>query len=111
MNKVKWCDYGESSLTLLAVHCEMDKASPRVPYDPSDFNRCVHLIQCLNLTLTQEKELLHKTMNIYPEWTPFVKSWGKLMGLYLKDKDKGGSKKLYECLLNLRTAESKEEEK
>jgi hypothetical protein len=99
---MKWKDYGESSLTLLAVHCGMDKESPNIPYDSVDFRRCVHLIECLNLTLQQEKELLHKTMIIYPMWEPFVKNWGKLMSLYLEEREKESSSKLYEALLNLR---------
>lgn len=78
---MKWKDYGESSLTLLAVHCGMDKANPQIPYDSSDFRRCVHLIECLGLTLQEEKELLHNTRNKYSDWAPFVKNWGKLMAL------------------------------
>jgi len=99
---VKWKDYGESSLTLLAVHCGMDKEEPSIPYDPSDFRRCVHLIKCLGLTLQQEKELLQKTIQIYPKWIPFVKNWGKLMGLYIKEREQYSAPKLYEALLNLR---------
>ena len=99
---VKWKDYGESSLTLLAVYCGINKEIPTIPYDPSDFKRCVHLIECLGLTLKQEKELLYKTMEIYSEWIPFVKNWGKLMGLYLKEKNKESAPKLYKAMLNLR---------
>jgi len=99
---VKWKDYGESSLTLLAVHCGIDKESPTIPYDSSDFKRCVHLIECLGLTLQQEKELLNKTMKIYPIWRPFVKNWGKLMRLYLEEKNQDSAPKLYGAIYNLR---------
>ena len=98
MEKSKWSDYGENSLTLLAVHCGMDKKKPSIPYDPSDFQRCVHLIKCLNLSLKQEKELLHKTMKIYPIWKPFVENWGKLMALYLEERHNETAPKLYDHL-------------
>ena len=32
---IKWTDYGESSLTLLAVHCGMNKKKPAIPYEGS----------------------------------------------------------------------------
>jgi hypothetical protein len=99
---VKWNDYGESSLTLLAVHCGIDKEESYIPADPSDFRRCVHLIQCLNLTLQQEKELLHKTAEAYPMWKPIVENWGKLMGLYLEEKDKFTAPKLFKLMSELR---------
>ena len=102
MEKSKWSDYGESSLTLLAVHCGMDKKKPSIPYDLSDFQRCVHLIKCLNLSLKQEKELLHKTMKIYPIWKPFVENWGKLMVLYLEERHNETAPKLYDHLQKCR---------
>jgi hypothetical protein len=95
---MKWKDYGESSLTLLAVHCGIDKEEPAVPLDPSDFMRCIHLIKCLNLNLQQEKELLHKTMKKYPIWIPFVKKWGKLMALYNEEKNQEKAPKLYQAI-------------
>jgi len=102
MIKTKWSDYGESSLTLLAVHCGMDKERPSIPYDPVDFQRCVHLIKCLNLNLKQERNLLHTTMKIYPIWKPFVESWGRLMALYIEEKDCETAPKLYDHLKKCR---------
>ena len=103
-NKMKkqWSDYGESSLTLLAVHCGLDKASPSIPYDPSDFKRCVHLIQCLGLNLKQERKLLEDVAYKYAIWKPFVKKWGKLMSLYNEEKDDDSASKLYKLLLKIR---------
>lgn len=100
MKDLKWRDYGESSLTLLAVYAGMDKARPSIPYDPSDFNRCVHLIKCLNLTLKQERELLQKAAVQYPIWKPFVDNWGELMRLFRGRTKK--APKLYERLTELR---------
>lgn len=104
MTKQKWYDYGESSLTLLAVYCGMDKRQPSIPYDPSDFRRCVHLIQCLGLNLSEEKKLLEDTARTYPIWKPYLKKWGKLMGAYNKDKDSDIASDLYRLLLKLKGA-------
>jgi hypothetical protein len=84
--KKKWNDYGESSLTLLAVYCNIDKESPRIPLDLGDYGRCIHLIECLGLNLKQEKELLNKTAEKYPIWKPIVKDWGKWFRKYAEFK-------------------------
>lgn len=99
---MKWFDYGESSLTLLAVYCDMDKLEPYVPYDPIDFRKCVHLIKCLNLSLKQEKELLEKTAKKYPIWKPYLQHWGKLMKLYNEEKRLDKAPKLYKKMLQIR---------
>lgn len=36
--KIKWNDYGESSLTLLAIHCGIEKENIAIPHDPADFH-------------------------------------------------------------------------
>jgi hypothetical protein len=99
---MKWKDYGESSLTLLAVHCNMDKEEPSIPYDSSDFRRCVHLIECLGLSLREERVLLDKVKNKYPMWVPFVNHWGRLMSLYNEEKHRDSAVKLYQALLEIR---------
>lgn len=81
----------------------MRKKSPSIPYDASDFKRCVHLIECLNLNLEQERSLLHNVMNQYPEWKPFVQNWGKLMRLYIEEGNQKSAPKLYDLLFKLRT--------
>lgn len=103
MKTTKWDNYGESSLTLLSAYCGITKASPTIPYDPSDFVRCVHLIKCLDLTLEEEKNLLNHTAFVYPIWKPYAKKWGKLMGLYIKEKNKKQAPKLYKALQKLRS--------
>lgn len=77
-----WEDYGESSLTLLAVHCGMDKLTPTTPRDKGDFKRCLHLFDCLGLSGEEVNELVEKTANKYSIWKPFFNNWTKLLNLY-----------------------------
>jgi hypothetical protein len=99
---VKWKDYGGSSLTLLAVYCRMDKAKPTIPYDPSDFKRCIHLFECLDLGQGEIFNLLCQTADKYPEWRIFADNWDVLTYLYIEEKDQESAPKLYETMLNLR---------
>jgi len=109
--KEKWDDYGESSLTLLAVHCGMDKQSPAIPHDPSDFFRCVHLFECLNFTEYDGYCLVNKAAGKYRMWKPFAKNWIKLMVIYDDKKDERTGPKLYaaiqECNKEVKNEKSK----
>lgn len=100
-DKPKWNDYGESSLTLLAVHCRIDKEEPGIPYDPSDFRRCVHLFECLSLNKDEINNLLWKASGKYQIWEPFAKNWDELMKLYNEEKDQARAPKLYEAMQNV----------
>src|SRR3990167_6638960 len=102
IKKILWTDYGESSLTLLAVLVGMDKQKPTIPYDPSDFKRCVHLFECLELEENEIYDLLNETGSKYPEWQPFTDNWSVLMDLYLEEKNQESAHKLYEEMLKLR---------
>ena len=99
---VKWKDYGKSSLTLLSVHVGIDKAEPTIPCDPSDFQRCVHLFECLGFDEKKTLNLLYMTAGKYPEWKIIADNWDSLIKLYLEEKDKGSAPKLYELMQNLR---------
>ena len=99
---IKWTDYGESSLTLLAVHCGMNKKKPAIPYDSSDFRRCIHLFECLNFGQEEIFNLLCQTADKYPEWRIFADNWDVLTDLYLEEKHKDTALKLYEAMLVLR---------
>ena len=91
---MKWENYGESSLTLLAVYSGMDKESPATPRDPSDFIRCIHLFECLGLDNQDKKKLLYMTAGKYSIWIPFADEWELLMELYHEEKDLGTAPKL-----------------
>lgn len=95
---MKWNDYGESSLTLLAVHTGMDKKDPAVPLDPSDFRRCIHLFECLNLTRIESLVLIINTAEKYPIWIPFKENWDELKTCYEMEKDKDSSPMLFKKL-------------
>jgi len=99
---VKWKDYGESSLTLLAIHCRIDKESPSIPYDSSDFKRCIHLFECLDFGKGEIFNLLCQTADKYPDWRIFVENWDTLTNLYNEEKDQEVAPKLYQAMLNLR---------
>ena len=99
---LKWDDYGESSLTLLAAFIGLNKKRPAVPLDPSDFRRCIHLLECLDLKKNEINDLLIKVANIYPEWKLFVDNWDALIKLYNEEKDQDSAPKLYELMKNLR---------
>lgn len=75
---MKWTDYGESSLTLLAVYCGIDKEVVGIPRDSADFKRCAHLIKCLGLNKKETRQLLEKTAESYPEWGVYLKNWHRL---------------------------------
>ena len=98
---IKWKDYRESSLTLLAVHCGIDKENPTTPQDPSDFRRCVHLFECLDFGQGEVFNLLCQTAKKYPIWSPFAEEWDTLMNLYEEEKDKEVAPKLYKALQEL----------
>lgn len=101
---MKWENYGESSLTLLAVHNRMDKEDPRVPYDAWDFKRCVHLFECLEFGQGEIFSLLCQTANKYPKWKPFAENWDKMMQLYNEEKEKDIFPKLYKLIQEIHSS-------
>lgn len=100
---MKWSNYGNSSLTLLAVHCGMDIKTPNIPYDPSDLKRCIHLFECLGWSPRgcNVFTLLRKTANQYPIWKVFDENWGELMNLWDAEKGQKSAPKLYEFMRKL----------
>ena len=98
VNMILWDDYGESSLTLLAVHCRMNKKNHQTPVDPSDFKRCVHLFECLEFGKGEILTLLSQTSDKYPEWKPFAHEWDNLMVIYNREKDNKSAPELYKVM-------------
>ena len=98
---MKWNNYGESSLTLLVVHCGINKADPRVPCDPQDFVRCIHLCHCLYLNVIEAQNLISLAAKMYPIWKPFADNWEKLISVYGKEKHQEEAPELYKLLAKL----------
>lgn len=99
---IEWNDYGESSLTLLAVHNGIRKKEPNYPYDPADFRRCIHLFDCLGFDRFEGKALVNKTATKYKMWIPFAKHWDELVDLYLIERDEPSAPRLYDKLISCR---------
>jgi hypothetical protein len=103
MSDTGWKDYGESSITLACAKMGIIKARPTVPYDPSDYIRCLHFIDVLGLhPLSQEaKELIHAASVHYKIWRPFYKHWTELYNIYITEKHQSKAPKTYEYIQEL----------
>jgi hypothetical protein len=97
-----WDDYGESSLTIVAVLLKIKKAKPAIPYDPTDFKRCVHLFECLGYNKFLMLHTIEIVSNIYVIWKPFYLEWENLMQCYEEEKNLKSAPKLYELLIKCR---------
>ena len=62
-----------------------------VPYDPSDFKRCLDFVNECNVS----KEQLLKVKEIFKWWSPFIDNWDKLVELYKEESPSGRCPKLF----------------
>ena len=95
---MKLNDWGQSSMTLLCVHVGIDMEEPCIPYDPSDFQRCYHLFQCLKFSRIDRDILLRKTAKKYSQWIPFAAHWSELTQIYEKEQLNETAPNLYEAM-------------
>lgn len=100
MTETFWEDYGESSLTLLSVHCNITKRVPTIPLDKHDFKRCLHLFDCLGLTGDETYTLVKKAALKYPIWKPIFNNWTELLDCYFSEHNALFYKKLDEIKLD-----------
>jgi hypothetical protein len=100
--KLKWENYGSSSLTIVAVIAGLDIKYPCIPHDPSDFNRCIHLFECLDYTENKMYATIRKIAEIYPIWKPISDNWIELKELYDQERKQDNAPKLYNALKVLR---------
>lgn len=49
-----------------------------VPYDPSDFNRCLKYVEDTGIT----KEQLQTVKEVFPWWAPFIDNWEKIVEIF-----------------------------
>jgi len=101
MENTKWSDYGESSLTIVSFILGIEKESPAIPRDPSDFRRCVHLFDCLDYHKHKVEHLLIEMSKVYPIWKGIAENWKELVKLYDEEKDQETAPKLYDHLKKL----------
>lgn len=62
-----------------------------VPLDPSDFGRCVRVLE----RFPELKPQLHVVAEKYPEWRGLVDAWPELEALYAEELPTGKAPKLY----------------
>jgi hypothetical protein len=101
IENTKWSDYGESSLTIVSFILGIEKESPSIPRDPSDFRRCVHLFDCLDYHKHKVEYILLEMSEVYPIWKGIAENWKELMKLYDEEKDQKTAPKLYDHLKKL----------
>jgi len=101
MVKTKWSDYGESSLTIVAYLLKIEKERPAIPRDPSDFRRCIHLLECLKYKYNL-KEFFTQMSKVYPIWKGIAEDWDILIKIYEEEKDCKTAPKLYDHLQKCR---------
>jgi len=97
---MRWNDYGESSLTIASVKMKILKENPCIPLDPSDFVRCIHLLECMgfNPLSKDAKYLIQSTAICYPIWRKIYTNWNNLVKLYLEEKEYASAPRLYKLL-------------
>jgi hypothetical protein len=98
---VEWENYGRSSLTILSTLSGLQMKYPGIPHDPSDFNRCIHLFECLDYTEGKMYAVVKQVAKVYPIWQPIANYWIELKELYDEERTKGDAPKLYKALRGL----------
>lgn len=69
------------------------------PHDPSDFGRCLRLIEAV----PEIKEHLHLMKECGEVWSKLVDNWDEMTRLYQRDLDTGRSEDLYLLMKSLGT--------
>jgi len=94
-------DTGTSSLTMVRAitgkSVLSDTRWPSVPLDPSDFGRCVRLLEAV----PELREGLHKVAEKHLEWTGLVAHWTELEALWTAESPTGRCPKLYDRIQEL----------
>lgn len=68
-----------------------------VPYDPSDFSRCLNYVEQTGVT----KEQLQTVKEVFQWWSPFVDNWDKIVELFNSEENIGRMSKTYEYIQEL----------
>lgn len=103
LNKVaQWWKHGETGLSSEAIVLNViaDISVGDYPSDPSDFRRCVVMMEKLPFIRTYFKRCM---MNENKTWKAYIKHWDELMDLYDEEVTNGTGKapKLYKRMHEL----------
>jgi len=93
-------DTGTSSRTICQVlgGVGIDDGRTGIPYDPSDFGRCIRLVRAF----PGWRERLPEVAARVPKWAPFVREWDRMATLFDEEFPTGKAPKLYEFMQTLR---------
>src|SRR5690606_25893902 len=106
---VEWAngdDSGISSLTLLSAITGVNflddgrhRWRPDIPHDPSDFGRCVRLLD----SFPELRPQLSKVAEKHSRWAPHVERWAEFEALYraAAASEHGNAPELFEALQEL----------
>ena len=95
-------DAGNSSLTIFSVlsthhHLLPADFRPYPPSDPSDFGRCLRLLNAVPAWCARLSEVVER----HPAWKPLVEHWDELEELWLEESPSGECPKLYDRMQEL----------
>jgi len=105
-NVLEWLANGEtgmSSETMAFMAIGVVKRDHYFPHDPSDFNRCLLLLEAAPIV----RESFPKIRELSPKWAAIIDHWDELERLFLDEAGRDWSKaqkapKTYERMLQLR---------
>jgi hypothetical protein len=100
---IKEWDYrGDSALTLLGCWLRVRLTHPKPPYDPADWGRCRAMCEAFGFDF---KNLVKLGAECYPGmWDGFLYRFDELESLWQEEHESGHCQKLYELMLQIRTA-------
>jgi len=81
---LKWFITGEtgsSSKVMASVFAGITPTGTSYPHDPSDFNRCLMLLEAV----PEAKDHMDKLRVLSPVWDRFVDDWSKLESLFIAE--------------------------
>ena len=68
-----------------------------VPYDPSDFSRCLEYVESVGVT----KQQLQIVKDVFKWWAPFIDNWDKIVELFKSEEHLDRMPKTYDYIREL----------
>jgi hypothetical protein len=88
---------GASSEAMCGHLSGMDKTKNSHPHDPSDFRRCMLLLEAAPLLRNNLKEMA----KVSKEWKSLINNWDELEAIYATEKNLKSAPKLYEKMTDI----------